>query len=383
METAAVPIKSKTRDANIELLRILAMLMIVSLHYLYRGEGLTQNRIFGINWFFSWTLEAICIVAVNCYVLISGYFLVNSQFRLGKLFRLWAQVLFYSICIYLVLTGIGLERFSLKHLAIACLPVLTNSYWFATVYIAMYISSPFLNILIHALSKKQFQNLLIVLFALLSVWPTVLPFGFSLDKTGGFSIIHFVFLYFIGSYIRLNWNYEFRKSYYFGAYLSITLMIAASKVILCYFGFNALSSMFFEYNSVTVILSSVLLFLFFRSISIKNALLNKIIASVSVLTFGVYLIHDNIFLKENLYKRILHAGLFLNTQLFIPVAILTISGIFAACICIEAIRKKAFSIIEESRFSDKVNKLVSSQAAKLFSIIQEKLAIFAESTSNE
>lgn len=375
METAGGLRKNKTRDTNIELLRIIAMLMIVALHYLARGEGLVKNAAFGLNWFFAWILEAICIVAVNCYVLISGYFLITSQFKPKKLLRLWIQVIFYSITIYLLLAAIGLESFTIKHLAMACVPVLTNQYWFVTVYLALYIASPFLNILINALDKKQFRNFLILLFAILSIWPTVLPFGFSLDKTNGFSIIQFVFLYLIGSYIRLHWNREVRKEYYIGFYILITVMITSSKIIFASLGFHTLSGILFEYNSVTVVLSSVMLFMFFRSISIKNNVLNKAIGSVSALTFGVYLIHENIFLRGILYKKILHQDLFLNTPFFIPAAIVTISGIFAACICIDALRKKIFMIFEDSRFSDMMNKHFSSVAAKI--------SFFPSSISND
>jgi surface polysaccharide O-acyltransferase-like enzyme len=365
METAAGQMKNKTRDANIELLRIIAMLMIVALHYLAHGEGLVGNQPFSFNWTFAWALEAVCIVAVNCYVLISGYFLVTSQFKIKKLIRLWLQVLFYSITIYLVLIALGLEPFTIKHLAMACVPVLTNQYWFVTVYLALYIVSPFLNILIHALSRKQFQNLLIILFTVLSLWPTVLPFGFSLDKTNGLSIIQFIFLYFIASYIRLYWNHEIKKGYYLSAYILLTLMITASKFGLTALGFHALSGMFFEYNSVTVILSSVMLFMYFRNVSIKSTVIIKIICSVSALTFGVYLIHEDIFLRGILYKNILHTDLYLNTPYFIPASVITITGIFVVCISIDALRKQLFTAFEHSMLSNKVIKYFSALSSKL------------------
>ncbi|MGE5401320.1 MAG: acyltransferase [Bacteroidota bacterium] len=365
METAAGQVKNKTRDANIELLRIIAMLMIVALHYLAHGEGLVGNQPFSFNWTFAWALEAVCIVAVNCYVLISGYFLVTSQFKIKKLIRLWIQVLFYSITIYLVLIALGLEPFTIKHLAMACVPVLTNQYWFVTVYLALYIVSPFLNILIHALSRKQFQNLLIILFTVLSLWPTVLPFGFSLDKTNGLSIIQFIFLYFIASYIRLYWNHNIRSGYYLGTYILLTVIIAASKFILTLLGFRALSGMFFEFNSVTVILSSVMLFMYFRNVSIKSTVMKKIFCSVSALTFGVYLIHEDIFLRGILYKNVLHTDLYINTSNFIPVSIITITGIFTLCICIDYTRRQLFTAFEHSMLSDKVIKYFSALSSKL------------------
>lgn len=383
MDSAAELKNVKARDTNIELLRIIAMLMILSMHYLSRGDGLTQNTTFSLNWFFSWTVYAISAVAVNCYVLISGYFLVTSRFKLKKLLKLWIQILFYSITIYLVLSGIGLEHFTIKHMVMACIPVLTNQYWFATLYLALYAASPFLNILINAMNKKQFQNLLLILILILSVWPTVLPFGYSLDKTNGYSIIQFVFIYIIGAYIRLHWNFELKKSYYAMAYGLITILLVASKTLFTYFGLQSISEIFYSYNSVTVVLSSVMLFIYFRSISVMDALVNKAIASVSALTFGIYLIHENIFLRGILYKKILHADLLLNTPLFIPAAVGTISGIFAASMCIDAVRKKIFMIFEGSRFSNTIQQNISAMTAKFSSVIQEKIAMSLNSPSNQ
>ena len=73
--------KSK-RLANVELLRVVAMLMVVMLHYLGKGELLpVKNLHMNLTGYLAWILESLSIVAVNVYVLISGYFLVESEFK--------------------------------------------------------------------------------------------------------------------------------------------------------------------------------------------------------------------------------------------------------------------------------------------------------------
>ena len=94
--------KKPARMANFELLRIIAMLMIIVLHYIVKGnmsaelydDGSAENHLW-------WLIEAFCNVAVNAYVLISGYFLVNARWKVSRLISLICQVLFYSI-----LTGV-------------------------------------------------------------------------------------------------------------------------------------------------------------------------------------------------------------------------------------------------------------------------------------
>lgn len=91
----------RSRLANIELLRILCMIMIVCGHAILYGKfGETSEN--HLNDFLIGYLRTICSVAVNCYMLISGYFLVNSAFKLSKLLDLWIAVFTYSVGIYLI-----------------------------------------------------------------------------------------------------------------------------------------------------------------------------------------------------------------------------------------------------------------------------------------
>ena len=98
------------RQANFEILRVLAMAMIVAMHYMLKGgiaipmshDGSLTNHV-------AWLIEAFCIIAANCYVLISGYFMVEAEWKRKKLISLVAQVLFYSLLIPIVclILGIG------------------------------------------------------------------------------------------------------------------------------------------------------------------------------------------------------------------------------------------------------------------------------------
>ena len=90
--------KGKARQANIELLRIIAMLMVVTLHYLIKGQAaISLEQDTGILNLLLWFLKAMCIVTINVYVLISGYFLVEAKWKLSRLLTLWLQVMFYSL----------------------------------------------------------------------------------------------------------------------------------------------------------------------------------------------------------------------------------------------------------------------------------------------
>lgn len=62
---------SKKRESNFELLKIILMLQILTLHYLSRG--LKGNIVLedNINYYLIRFLESACIVAVNVFILIT------------------------------------------------------------------------------------------------------------------------------------------------------------------------------------------------------------------------------------------------------------------------------------------------------------------------
>jgi len=68
------------RQSNIELLRGIAMLLIITGHLLGDNGGcLLQKSIpYSLQWYLLWAIEAFCVAGTNCFILISGYFAVDS-----------------------------------------------------------------------------------------------------------------------------------------------------------------------------------------------------------------------------------------------------------------------------------------------------------------
>lgn len=97
----------KVRNSNIELLRIVSMLMIVILHFLMHGQILKWSAFGSKEYAIYWMIEAFVFVSVNAFVLISGYFLCLSEFKVSRLIKIWFQVLFYSIICTICCMAIG------------------------------------------------------------------------------------------------------------------------------------------------------------------------------------------------------------------------------------------------------------------------------------
>lgn len=92
---------------------------------------------------------------------------------------------------------------------------LVPSNWFVILYSTLYIISPYINILLEQLSGKQKKKMVIVLFAIFSVWPTIVDLSgeilgkewIGLSSVGmygsewGYSIVNFLLVYIIGAYL--------------------------------------------------------------------------------------------------------------------------------------------------------------------------------------
>ena len=193
----------KDRQMNYELLRIIAMLMIVCLHYLSKGGALGDpKQELTTNGYLAWLIEAFCLVAVNVYVLISGYFGVDSQnFTIRKPLKIWRQVWFYSVGIGLIMLITGAASWNLYQGMTYVFPVVTEHYWFATAYLLLCLLMPFLNAGVEKLDQKTFQWILLGMLLVFSVAKTVLPMQLPWDHKG-YDAFWFVFLYLTGAYLK-------------------------------------------------------------------------------------------------------------------------------------------------------------------------------------
>ena len=98
--------KIDERNYGIDLLRILAMFMIVMLHVLGRGGILENATIFSAHYKIAWLLEVICYGAVNIYALISGYVGFRAKHKYVNIIMLWLQVIFYTVSITILFRNV-------------------------------------------------------------------------------------------------------------------------------------------------------------------------------------------------------------------------------------------------------------------------------------
>lgn len=222
----------KPRDVNLDLLRIVSMLLIIFLHSIDHSGVLenTENHGVGMNFYVHFTY-AMCMVCVNIYVMLSGYFMVNSKFRLHKLVSLWMEAVFYSFILKLIFMLVGKESFSVVSLVSCFFPILTGRYWFLTIYTGLYLVSPFINILIQGMDKKQHGFLNLVLFAIMSIWISIHPSIAGMNSGGGWGLAWFVVLYLAAAWLRLYYKPSYKAYRYFIIFVALPCIIAFACIV--------------------------------------------------------------------------------------------------------------------------------------------------------
>ena len=197
--------QKKERMANLEVLRCVAMMMVVVLHYLGKGGLLPDlTAPLSVQDMVAWLLEACCIVAVNVYMMISGYFLCESSFKLSRLLTLWLQLWLYSVGIGVlaVVTGIVPAAEVSTHYYLTLLfPVTMGHYWFLTAYLFLYILLPFVGMGLRRMTKQQFQVALVLLFVTFCLLKSVLPFRLEEDGKG-YDCLWYLCVFCAAAYLR-------------------------------------------------------------------------------------------------------------------------------------------------------------------------------------
>lgn len=297
----------KERMANLELLRIVAMLLIITAHFLGKGDWLTPLTEQSVPrmGYIAWAIEALAIESLNAYMLLSGYFLIESSFKVKRLLQLLLQVLFYSIVIGMIAAAFGYmpkEGFSIYYLATLCLPISTNHYWFMTAYFLIYLLAPLLAQGVKKLTKKQFQTLLFLLLFLFCIIKSVVPIPLSTDMQG-YDSIWYLCVFLVAAYIRMYGIMLFknaRRSFCVYLISGVGIFTFALLLRFLYLRTGKLSSMLtisYSHNHVLAFLASVALFYFFYHLKITPGVFSCFVCRIAPYTLGVYLWHEHIAIR--------------------------------------------------------------------------------------
>ena len=289
------------RKSGLELLRILAMGMIVVYHFLkwcyqpgcfnlwFNGDETVAEAILGAGG--SW--------GVDLFLLISTWFLVDMEFSWKRPLRLYFTMILYTIPLTVVPLLLGFDA-SMKNILRGFFPFFGRALWFISAYLSLLVLTPFLKN-VFRLPRGQLTKLMVIL--------TILVAGVcSLPDIQDCYFCNFI--WFVYVYLWMGWFKRSSLAAWLFAHrifcLLMGLLLYVSLALIAHFKLpgNALAAQYlYDPKAIPNFVSALLVFVFFLQLKIGEIPFINHIAKASL---AVYIVHQVPVFFPFLMTRLLH-----------------------------------------------------------------------------
>jgi hypothetical protein len=297
------------RNSAFELIRLVAMFMIVVYHILMyfivpiANTSLYQAMFFPLH------------LGVILFVLISGYFGIKPSAR--GLVKLIGMMFIYSVPFAFILKSIY------NYGEISLFFVSKTGFWFLRTYICLFLTAPILNKFLDGITTSN-RVLLLLIFGFISIYLGTMLGDETLKD--GKNLANFYFIYLLGNTIKEYQN----KWSLIPKYMLIFVWLLLNTclvMIFCFFpNLGGLEMrMFYSYCSPGIMLNSVLIFMIFANSHVHSKMVNWLAASA----LPIYLIHGN---KTIFFMIIKPISLSIYNQAYNSLIVFVELGLFALVI---------------------------------------------------
>ena len=295
----------KERLSGPDLVRSLAALFVVAVHFFYNcgyyNTPLNTSTMFGMTlarWLF--------LSCVPLYMMLTGYFKCNKDISKAHYMGLIPVFIAYII-LSVIKTFVGNYNYGHLFGVKETFQTLGNysMAWYVGFYFSLMLIAPFLNRLWHALKDNREKHILLISLAVIStlyplvtlptvsdnVWIACLTSVLGFAAPYYWQMLYPILYYFLGCYFREN-KPKVNKLILL---VVIILMVLANTGITFYYAnggiflWAIMGTVDCGYNCITVVLTSVSIFLMFYDIDIKNSIIQKILQKISEVSLEIYL----------------------------------------------------------------------------------------------
>ena len=321
-----------TRSSNLELLRILCMLLIIGDH-LTGQSGIADYTTLPSSFAFC-LIGCGSRIACSVFVLIGGWFLCEQPYKTRRPLSLWL----YTVPVTLLCKLAGLDV-SWGALRWAAFPASTRQLWFISDYLLLLLCVPLLNRLLRGLSRPAHRGLLAVLAVPLIVYPTLFGENGAVSDTAWM----FLYEYLLIAYLR-RWpdnrlaHLLQHRAAALGLGLGLPLLNTILRAVLETRGLT--DGKAFQYmayyrtalGALPNLLAALALFYLFKGLDLGCV---RWVNALAGTTLGVYILHQVPAFRGFLWNGLLQAEAHHGS---VGYTLLAILAVFLGCAAVDALR---------------------------------------------
>ena len=322
-----------TRSSNLELLRILCMLLIIGDH-LTGQSGIADYTTLPSSFAFC-LIGCGARIACSGFVLIGGWFLCEQPYKTRRPLSLWLSLWLYTVPVTLLCKLAGLDV-SWGALRWAAFPASTRQLWFISDYLLLLLCVPLLNRLLRGLSRTAHRGLLAVP---LIVYPTLFGENGAVSDTAWM----FLYEYLLIAYLR-RWpdnrlaHLLQHRAAALGLGLGLPLLNTILRAVLETRGLT--DGKAFQYmayyrtalGALPNLLAALALFYLFKGLDLGCV---RWVNALAGTTLGVYILHQVPAFRGFLWNGLLQAEAHHGS---VGYTLLAILAVFLGCAAVDALR---------------------------------------------
>ena len=361
---------NKSRQSNLELLRIVSALAVVFYHMFSQSGAFSPEN--STHFRFAVCLGGGGRVACAIFVMIGAYFLVDETFRFQRILRLWLKVIIVVVLVNGVVFLVDPTLFSAaeaRKLLFQFFPVFGRPYWFISDYIALLLVSPFLNLILYSDNLRRYLKwvlgAMVAAIVVLSFFPTEFKHSIFFND-----FIYFCFLYVFTGYIKLYstsriWNHKYLlfciAIFSYSLICLLAIILDKIKDTWSY----AWEIRFFYMSTYQAVLGFVCASATFQLFLKLELGSQKLINGIGHHALGIYIVHQVPILYINdgwIWNEIFHLNSYFNKSDFNVICVAILLIVVTASICLDTlcnwIVNRIIQLESVSKTCKKINQLV-------------------------
>ena len=361
----------RKRKYGIDLLKLIAMIMVTTFHFIQYSELYKRSPPFKIK---TYIFHYIMTWGLNCnsiFGIITGYLSLNARHKLSPIILLMITVTFYNIIIEFILMISNRKPYKVYQFLFMLFPFTRSLYWYYTSYVSLFFYMPYINSIIKNISKKEFKKICLFMFILHCC---IVPIFNNTNAYGifgcGFLMIFMYYLF--GAYIKLYGIYFFEKKSKIQLFF-IAILCHILHVFIIYLSDinkHKFNKSLFEFDGFLIqfnifyMISTICYIYIFKDLKL-NKYIEKFLSIISPSIFYVYIIGFNKYTLKfyklySLYKKSFPQIIW--TILYKNILIWVIS------LSIDYIRRLLFNYYKLNILSEKIAKKLEEILEKLSEI---------------